>query len=276
MKIRRLRIKIIVAALGILASFYVINFVLYDSYHQQPVLPRTFVLGMLKNIQECRDFIATSNHFHLPTKLFYKTLLEHDIIQHSTQQTQFIHVESVFGSTAFQSTYQLIYNYLSGYAVQTDKIVIANPQHVFFYKNPFVNMHHNQLYISQDVATTRSNAEVAAGLKTCLHFNVDHFEYNRRAYNKNVIAGTWAVIKPLLKCIIQYNPRQTNYCEVAALNFCLHYKFTKQLPWHNHLINTKYLHCNGKYVITQNNCHQLSNTKQPHIHVVNGSVLFKT
>ena len=33
MKIRSLRIKIIVGALGILASFYVINFVLYDSYH---------------------------------------------------------------------------------------------------------------------------------------------------------------------------------------------------------------------------------------------------
>jgi len=202
------------------------------------------------------------NFLHLNTKLFHNKLLEEAIVHYSTVDLQFLHVESVFGSSTFTSQYHLLFNYLEGYAVAKDKIVIVNPEHVFFYNDPFLQMHQHKLYVSQDIATTRANKHVAQALKTCLSLDVHHFEYNRRAYNTNVIAGTWEVVQPLLKCIMQYNVKQTEYCEVAALNFCLHYKFLKQLPWHNDLVNTKYLHCSGEYAITQNNCHVLTRTKE--------------
>ena len=268
-----IRTRIVFISIAILFSFYVINFIIFDSHHTQPVAPRAFVLGFITNIEQANNFLLTNNYFQFNTKLFYRDLPENDIVKRSTANIQFIHTESVFGSNVYQSAYHVIYNYLKGYAVAKDKVVIVNPQHVFFYQHPFSRIRHNKLYIAQDVATTRSNSDLAQALYTCLHFNVHHFEYNRRAYNTNVIAGEWQIVGPLLKCILQYNVQHTTYCEVAALNFCVHYKFANKLPWHTDLINTKYLHCNGQFPITQNNCHQLTHKKPLNIKIRNGTLL---
>ena len=131
-----IRTRIVFISIAILFSFYVVNFIIFDSYHTQPVAPRAFVLGFITNMKQADNFLLTNNYFQFNTKLFYRDLPENDIVKRSTENIQFIHTESVFGSNVYQSAYHVIYNYLKGYAVAKDKVVIVNPQHVFFLSTP--------------------------------------------------------------------------------------------------------------------------------------------
>lgn len=271
------RINVIFIFILSLLFFQFFRF-LYTNHHEQAIAPRTFVLGTVASLDtsSIRNFILSVNFLGLNTKLFYNKLEDAVVKDYSTRNLQFIHVESIFGSSTFTSQYDVLYNYLEGYAVANDKVILVHPEKVFFYSDPFPEIYYNKLYVSQDIATTRANKHVAKALKTCLSLDVHHFEYNKRAYNTNVIAGTWEVVQPLLKCIMQYNVKQSEYCEVAALNFCLHYKFVKKLPWHNDLMNTKHLHCSGEFTITQNNCYVLSQTKEPCLKISNNSLILES
>ena len=275
---KKTRFNVTLIFILLLLSFYLFRF-LYTNHHEKIVKPRTFVLGSVASLHATSiyNFMLSVNFLGLNTKLFYNKLEDAVVRDYSTINLQFIHVESVFGSSdTFKSQYDVLYNYLEGYSVAKDKVILVNPEKVFFYKDPFPEIHYNKLYVSQDIATTRANKHVAKALKTCLSLDVHHFEYNKRAYNTNVIAGTWEVMQPLLKCIMQYNVKQSEYCEVAALNFCLHYKFVKTLPWHNDLMNTKHLHCSGEFTITQNNCYVLSQTKEPCLKISNTSLILES
>ena len=271
------RINVIFIFILLLLFFQFFRF-LYTNHHEQAIAPRTFVLGTVASLDtsSIRNFMLSVKFLGLNTKLFYNKLEEAVVVHYSTINLQFLHVESVFGSSTFTSQFHVLYNYLKGYAVANDKVILVHPEKVFFYKDPFPEIHYNKLYVSQDIATTRANKHVAKALKTCLSLDVHHFEYNKRAYNTNVIAGTWEVVQPLLKCIMQYNIKKSEYCEVAALNFCLHYKFVKKMPWNNNLINTKHLHCAGEFTITQNNCHVLTRTKEPCLKISNNSLILET
>lgn len=275
MKVKRFNVIFIFILLLLFFQFF--RF-LYTNHHEKVVAPRTFVLGSVTSlhITSIHNFILSVNFLGLNTKLFYNKLEEAVVVHSSTINLQFLHVESVFGSSTFTSQYDVLYNYLEGYSVAKDKVILVHPQKVFFYSDPFPEIYYNKLYVSQDIATTRANKHVAKALKTCLSLDVHHFEYNKKAYNTNVIAGTWEVVQPLLKCIMQYNVKKSEYCEVAALNFCLHYKFVKTLPWNNNLINSKYLHCRKEYAITQNNCHLLSQKKEPCLKISNNSLILET
>ena len=268
------RFNVIFIFILLLLSFQLFRF-LYTNHHEQAIAPRTFVLGTVSSLHatSIHNLMLSVNVLGLNTKLFYNKLEEAVVVHSSTTNLQFLHVESVFGSSdTFKSQYHVLYNYLKGYAVKKDKVILVHPEKVFFYSDPFPEIHYNKLFVSRDIATTRANKQIAKAMQMCLNLNVEHFEYNKKAYNTNVIAGTWEVVQPLLKCIMQYNVKKSEYCEVAALNFCLHYKFVKKLPWHNDLINTKYLHCSGQYVITQNNCHVLTRTKEPCLKISNTSL----
>lgn len=249
------RVHIIAAFLFV----YCLCVFVYYSWRQPPNVrsKRQFILAHVEGDEDINSFLLSCTVLNFKVHVFYDDVSEEYLMQHSTRQIQFIHSENVFALNENENRLQLIEHYLHGYARSIDDIIIVDPKLVFFYRSPF--QHNGKLHVSLDVGTMKTNSVFASTMHQCLQMNIDFSTKNLRVYNANVIAGPWRLVKHLLYCI-----RRFDYggCEMAALNFCLHFEFQRELAWKS-MINPLHLQCDGKYAVTQNSCHELLNTDLP-------------